>query len=239
MNDIITLNKLDTPVQFHYYACSIPLLEEKEERDLLTICKTNAFDSFEYKNALQKLVYHHMRYISKIALKIYDCVQSFKEIISEGIYGIIDAVKNFDMSKQVRFMTYAAWWIKYRIGEWIKARNVIKCCDDIISLNAPLSNQDDEEMTVEDTVKDESTFETYFEEDHNKGCSLVLSDALSCLNEREIAIVQRYNKGESLEKISIDYNISRERVRQINNRALEKMKKYLLEKRNITSVEEI
>ena len=240
MNELVVLNYMDMPVQFHRKACSAAILTEQEERELLLCCKTHSQDTIEYKQSLQSIIYHYMRYISKIGLKLYNnSVQSFKEIISEGIYGMIDAVKNFDLSKNVRFITYASWWVKYRIGEWLKSKSVIKGCDNIISLNAPIENTDDK-CTIEDTIPCEySSIDEYVDREHDTGCSVILKDALSCLNEREIDIVKRYNKGDSLENIASDYGISRERIRQINMRAMEKMKKYLIENKNIKSIVDI
>lgn len=240
-NSLTILNNIDTPVSFHMKACSIPLLSEEEEYELLTECKTHEESSVEFRVSAQKIIYHYLRHISKIALKLYDSIQSFKEIVSEGMFGLLDAIKHFDLSKKVRFISYASWWVKYRISDWLEKKSVVKNCNDVISLNAPVgcSEDSDDTFTVEDTIpSNDTSIEDIEERDFEQGCTNILSDAFSCLSEREIQIVNRYNKGESLQEISETYNISRERVRQINNRAIEKLKEYLNSK-NIQSISDI
>lgn len=239
-NDLITLSSLDSPYAFHMKACAIPFLSEQEERDLLIQCHNNPEGSEEYKYGCQQLVIHHLRAISKIALKIAQGIHQFKEIISEGILGILDAIKHFDLSKEVRFITYAAWWIKYRINEWIKNSSTVKNCNNIISLNAPVSQNDDsQDLTVEDTIADSSdNFALLEEADSARQQTKLLNDSLSILTERNKEIVLRYSNGETLQAISDDMHISRERVRQIYNRSLERMKDFLAEK-HITTINDI
>lgn len=237
-NDLTILNNISSPIGFHRYVCSFPFLTETEETNLLLDCKTHSRDSLEYHNSAQKLIYYHLRYITKIALRIYDSYQSFKELVAEGVFGLLDAIEHFDLSRKVRFISYAGWWVKARIKEWVHNHNVIKGTNDIVSLSTPIT-KDDDSFTLEDTIEDPHTSRESIEEhDFNSSCSSLLKEAMATLSDREVQIVTRYNNGESLQDISYTYNISRERVRQINERAYQKIRAYLSTK-HINKIEDI
>ena len=231
-NELVLFNSINTPYDFHKRACSLPVLSETEERALLRNCQEFPEDSSIYQSSSQSIILHHLRVVSKIALKVANTINEFKEIISEGIYGLIDAIKHFDLNKPSRFVTYAVWWIKYRVGEWLKKKSVVSNCNNVVSIDAPLTSSDDDvDFTYGDIIADQhNDIDTYEEEDSRKKQAALLYQALQTLTDRNREIVLRYNNGQTLQEIGDLFNISRERVRQIYNRSIEKLKQYFDEK---------
>ena len=96
---------------------SIRRLTSEEEKELSK--KIQKGD----KNALNKLVYHNLRFVVNIAKNYRDRGVPFADIISEGNLGLIRAASKFDGEKNVKFISYAVWWIKNSINECIETYN--------------------------------------------------------------------------------------------------------------------
>ncbi len=232
--------------------------------------------------AAHQLVTSHLRLVAKIAMGYRGYGLPIAELISEGNLGMMHAVKRFEPEKGFRLSTYAMWWIKASIQEYIlrswslvkigtttaqkklffnlrrlkgeiKAfedgdldpENVTKIADalnvsehEVVnmnrrmaggdhSLNAPVSDEG-QASEWQDWLADEGELhDVQFAEtqEYDMRRKLML-EAMEGLNEREIAIIQarRLNDNpETLETLSHRYNISRERVRQIETRAFEKL----------------
>lgn len=230
-NELAVLNSCNSPRSFHMQACAIPMLTGPEEKLLLKNCQSYPEDSLTYQDSCKRIVMAYLKVVSKIALKVADTLQQFKEVISEGVFGILDAIKHFDLTKEVRFMTYAQWWIKYRVSEWFKNKSVVKYSNNVISINAPANVECDDSYTIEDTIADDNnTFDDIVEKDYENKQIEILNDSLSILSDRNREIVKRYSSGETLQQIANDMNISSERVRQVYNRSLEKLKEYFISK---------
>ena len=255
-----------------------PVLTEDEEKSLI--------DDFVQNGNLQsaqKLITSHLRLAAKVALTYRRYGLPMQDIISEANLGLMQAVKKFDPNKKVRLATYALWWIKaaihdYILRSWslvkigtvaaqkklfynlgrIKARlgiyenkelepNVVKQISkelivdeqDVVemnrrmagdsSLNQPAYNADDDEQKERiDMLSD--THENIEARVANKEEALmrrkILVSCLKELSEREQFILQNHLLTDSpltLDEIGEKFNISRERVRQIEKRALEKL----------------
>ncbi|WP_198669038.1 RNA polymerase sigma factor RpoH [Elioraea thermophila] len=233
--------------------------------------------------AAHKLVTSHLRLVAKIAMGYRGYGLPLGELISEGNVGMMQAVKRFDPDRGFRLATYAMWWIRAAIQEYIlhswslvkmgttaaqkklffnlrrlkgqmqaiedgdlKPEQVAKIAraldvpeQDVIQMNRRLSAPDhslnaplraDSEGEWQDWLVDESgNHEERFAEDEDLGQRRALLDkALATLNERERHIfIERRLKDEptTLEDLSQQYGISRERVRQIEVRAFEKVQK--------------
>jgi RNA polymerase sigma-32 factor len=233
--------------------------------------------------AAHKLVTSHLRLVAKIAMGYRGYGLPLSELISEGNVGMMQAVKRFDPDRGFRLATYAMWWIRAAIQEYIlhswslvkmgttaaqkklffnlrklkgqlKAieegdlapENVAKIAetlgvpeDDVVqmnrrlaapdhSLNAPLRIDGDGEW--QDWLVDESeSQETLLAESEELGKRRVLlKRAMETLNDRERHILQERRLKDNpttLEELSQQYDISRERVRQIEVRAFEKLQK--------------
>jgi len=255
-----------------------PMLQPEEEYML-----AKAWREHEDADAAQRLVTSHLRLVAKIAMGYRGYGLPLAELISEGNVGMMQAVKRFDPERGFRLATYAMWWIRASIQEYIlhswslvkmgttaaqkklffnlrrlkgklqeieegdmSPESVKKIADtldvsedDVVSmnrrltggdhsLNAPLRQDNDGEW--QDWLMDESeTQETLVAEaqEMDKRREL-LGEAMRTLNERERHILtERRLQDEpmTLEDLSKVYGISRERVRQIEVRAFEKLQK--------------
>ena len=254
-----------------------PILGEKEEYMLAVRYKI--YNDIE---AAQKLVTSHLRLVVKIAMTFRGYGLPVNDIIAEGNIGLMHAVKKFDPSKGFRLSTYAMWWIKASINEFIlKSWSVVKVGTsanqkklfyNLKRLKNKLTGADNQNLTDENVqaiatelevsaeevqdmdrlmsngggqslnvmVHDDSDDEQInFVEDNsaNQEDSLgnreeetlnnkLLYSAMKELNEREKDILTKrrlLEEPKTLEDLSQEYGISRERVRQIENRALEKL----------------
>jgi len=240
------------------------------------------------KESAHKLVTSHLRLVAKIATGYRGYGLPMNELVSEGNIGLMTAVKKFDPEKGFRLATYAMWWIKASMQEYIlrswslvkigttaaqkklffnlrKMKNQIMRSDqsDLLpdqvteianrldvtedevssmeqrmkgpekSLNATISDENGD-SEWQDWVVDENAdqeLQIAHRQETTKRKAL-LDKAMSILNEREKEILfdRRLNEEpKTLEELSQKYNISRERIRQIENRAFEKLQKEMLE----------
>ncbi|MFT9126355.1 MAG: RNA polymerase sigma factor RpoH, partial [Acetobacter fabarum] len=253
-----------------------PLLTPEEE---LTLSRKWR-DKGDVK-AAHRLVTSHLRLVAKIAMGYRGYGLPINELISEGNVGMMQAVRRFDPEKGFRLATYAMWWIRAAIQEYIlhswslvkmgttaaqkklffnlrRLKGQMQAIDDgdlqpeqvnkiattlgvseqdVVdmnrrmaapdhSLNAPLKTDLESEWQdrlVDDQVNQE---EVYAENEEMSGRKALLATALETLNERERRIfTERRLKDDpaTLEELAHDYGISRERVRQIEVRAFEKV----------------
>ena len=262
-----------------------PMLSAEEEYTL-------AKDWREEGNveAAHKLVTSHLRLVAKIATGYRGYGLPMGDLIAEGNLGMMHAVKKFEPDKGFRLSTYAMWWIKASIQEYIlrswslvkigttaaqkklffnlrRIKGQISAIDnkdlnpdqvtriadelnvpesDVVSMNSRMAGGDyslnapvgsDEETTSEwqDWLVDErQTQDVTFEEaeEYDVRRKLML-EAMGELNERETAIIQARRLSdtpETLEELSLRFNVSRERIRQIETRAFEKIQIAVREK---------
>ena len=240
------------------------------------------------RDAAQDLVTSHLRLVAKIAMGYRGYGLPIGEVISEGNVGLMQAVKRFDPDKGFRLATYAMWWIRASIQEYIlrswslvkmgttanqkklffnlrKAKSQISALedgdlrpeqvaaiarklgvpeDDVInmnrrlsgdaSLNAPLRGDEAEssewqDWLVDDSASQESILAESEELENRRGA---LREAMNVLNDRERRIFEARRLSEdpiTLEALSDEFGVSRERVRQIEVRAFEKVQKAVQE----------
>ncbi|OCW59276.1 RNA polymerase sigma factor RpoH [Hoeflea olei] len=254
-----------------------PMLEPQEEYML-----AKRFLEHEDTEAAHKLVTSHLRLVAKIAMGYRGYGLPIGEVISEGNVGLMQAVKKFDPERGFRLATYAMWWIKASIQEYIlrswslvkmgttanqkrlffnlrKAKSRIQAVEDgdlrpeqvaeiatklnvseeeVISmnrrlsgdasLNAPIKASEGESGQWQDWLVDESDSqeEMLVEQDELENRRAMLKNALGVLNERERRIFEARRLRDdpiTLEDLSSEFDISRERVRQIEVRAFEKV----------------
>ena len=255
-----------------------PMLEQNQEYML-----AKSWREHDDVDAAHQLVTSHLRLVAKIAMGYRGYGLPLSELISEGNVGMMQAVKRFDPERGFRLATYAMWWIRAAIQEYIlhswslvkmgttaaqkklffnlrklkgqmqaieegdlQPEQVAKIAetlavpeDDVVqmnrrlaapdhSLNAPLRIDGDGEWQ-DWLVDDTDDQEVLLGESEELGKRRVLlNNAMKTLNERERHILQKRRLQENpttLEELSQVYNISRERVRQIEVRAFEKLQK--------------
>jgi RNA polymerase sigma-32 factor len=255
-----------------------PMLEPQEEYML-----AKSWREHGDRTAAHRLVTSHLRLVAKIAMGYRGYGLPISEVISEGNVGLMQAVKRFEPEKGFRLATYAMWWIKAAIQEYIlrswslvkmgttanqkklffnlrKAKSRISALDegdmrpdqvkliakrlgvteqDVIdmnrrlggdaSLNAPIREEGDsgewQDWLVDDRDSQETTLAAAEELDHRRAA---LTGALAVLNERERRIFEARRLAEepvTLEDLAAEFGVSRERVRQIEVRAFEKVQK--------------
>ena len=233
------------------------------------------------RDAAHKLVTSHLRLVAKIAMGYRGYGLPISEVVSEGNVGLMQAVKRFDPDKGFRLATYAMWWIKAAIQEYIlrswslvkmgttanqkklffnlrKAKGQISAFEegdlkpenvtsiatklgvteqDVVdmnrrlggdmSLNAPLREENEGGEWQDWLVDDSASQETVLaDEEEGQNRLAALKDALGVLNPRERRIFEARRLSEdpiTLEDLSGEFGVSRERVRQIEVRAFEKI----------------
>ena len=174
------------------------------------------------EQALNKLVYHNLRFVVNIAKNYRNSIVPFADIISEGNLGLIRAAHKFDSTKGVKFISYAVWWIKNSINECIEKYN---------RDNETLSYDD---YTINKCTDLDNKFEQInedFEEKINNIQSRkdAIESLMKCLHEREIKILTLFfglngGKEMTLEEVGKEMCLTNERVRQIKDGALSKLK---------------
>ena len=254
-----------------------PMLQPQEEYMLAKRYAEHADTS-----AAHKLVTSHLRLVAKIAMGYRGYGLPIGEVISEGNVGLMQAVKKFEPERGFRLATYAMWWIKASIQEYIlrswslvkmgttanqkrlffnlrKVKGKIQALDDgdlkpdqiteiatrlnvseaevvsmnrrlsgDASLNAPIRASEGESGEWQDWLVDdhENQEDMLIEQDELENRRSMLAGAMSVLNDRERRIFEARRLSEeplTLEELSSEFDISRERVRQIEVRAFEKV----------------
>ena len=255
-----------------------PMLSEEEERTL-----ARRWRDGQDIDAAHQLVTAHLRLVAKIAMGFRGYGLPVGELIGEGSVGMIEAVKRFDPERGFRLSTYATWWVRAAMQEFVlrswslvkvgttaaqkklffnlrrlksqmqaiddgdlqpdQVSQIAKALDvpedDVVSMNRRLAAPDSS-LNVslradgfgewQDWLTDpaESQENTLAASDELNGRKTLLADALQTLQQRERHILaERWLKDvpATLEQLSRQYGISRERVRQIETRAVEKLRK--------------
>ena len=257
-----------------------PLLEPEEEYML-----AKAWVEKQDSEAAHKMVTSHLRLAAKIAMGYRGYGLPQAEVISEANVGLMQAVKRFDPEKGFRLATYAMWWIRASIQEYVlrswsmvklgttsaqkklffnlrkaKARigvleegdmrpeNVERIATDLgvtedevismnrrmsggdASLNATIGSEGDGVMQWQDWLEDEDADQAsdYEARDELEARRELLAEAMDVLNDREKDILTQRRLSDhpiTLEDLSGQYDVSRERIRQIEVRAFEKLQK--------------
>ena len=255
-----------------------PMLEPQEEYML-----AKSWREHGDRDAAHRLVTSHLRLVARIAMGYRGYGLPIGEVVSEGNVGLMQAVKRFDPDKGFRLATYAMWWIRAAIQEYIlrswslvkmgttaaqkklffnlrKIKGQLKALDegdlrpdqvkriatqlgvteeDVVSmnrrlagdssLNAPVRNDSEsgewQDWLVDDTMDQETALAESEEAQRRRG---MLNNALKGLNERERRVFEARRLAEdplTLEELSAEFGVSRERIRQIEVRAFEKVQK--------------
>jgi RNA polymerase sigma-32 factor len=255
-----------------------PMLEPQEEYTLAKSWREQGD-----QDAGHRLVTSHLRLVAKIAMGYRGYGLPISEVVSEGNVGLMQAVKRFEPDKGFRLATYAMWWIKAAIQEYIlrswslvkmgttanqkklffnlrKAKSKISALEEgdlrpdqvkliatrlgvteqdvvdmnrrlggDVSLNSPIREEGDsgdwQDWLVDDSISQETRLAESEEADNRHKA---LGEALTVLNERERRIFEARRLADepiTLEELADEFGVSRERVRQIEVRAFEKVKK--------------
>ena len=254
-----------------------PMLEPSEEYMLAKRWREHGD-----RDAAHKLVTSHLRLVAKIAMGYRGYGLPIGEVVSEGNVGLMQAVKRFEPEKGFRLATYAMWWIKASIQEYIlrswslvkmgttanqkrlffnlrKVKGKIQALDDgdlkpdqiteiatrlnvseeeVVSMNRRLSGDASLNAPIRATEGESGEWQDWLVDDHDSQEDMLieqdeldnrrqmLAGAMSVLNDRERRIFEARRLADeplTLEELSSEFDISRERVRQIEVRAFEKV----------------
>ena len=258
-----------------------PMLDAEEEYMLAKNWRENG-----NLRSAHKLVTSHLRLVAKIAMGYRGYGLPVNELISEGNIGLMQAVKKFDPDKGFRLATYAMWWIKASIQEYVlKSWSLVKMgtttaqkklffnlrklknqiapnqegdlkdeqvneiskrlkvdSDEVVNMNRRMMGQEKslndpikigetdewQDWLVDDSLDQELIVSQKQEYDDKKE---LLKDAMKILNDREKEVIESRRLSENpktLEELSKKYKISRERIRQIETKAFEKLQKSMI-----------
>jgi RNA polymerase sigma-32 factor len=272
--------------QFVNAAMAAPFLEREEERQLAVQWR-EAHD----ERALHRLAHAHMRLVIALASRFRQYGLPLADLIQEGHVGLLEAAARFEPERDVRFSTYATWWIRASMQDYILrnwsivrggtssaqkalffnlrrlraklARDGRSTADgtlfatiasaigvsaaDVelmdtrlsgpdVSLNAPLATHDTSDPSERvDFLIDDKPLPDELVSDSIDSVRRIdwLRDALTVLSERELRILRERrlaDESATLEALGVTLGISKERVRQIENRALEKLRRALSER---------
>lgn len=206
-------------------------IPREEEKILINRAKNHDL------NARNKILTSNLKFVFDVARKYRGCGVSMPDLISEGNIGLTKAIDRFDEKKDVKFISYAVWWIKQSILDFIKKTNNTKQVEvDQDELNSSKTDscitsdpvEDDQKPAFEFSFDDEKE-ELEEEENREAKNKQILESAMSVLDEREIGIIKAYfgiecDKEMNLEEIGSSLNLSSERVRQIKKNAIRKMR---------------
>ena len=268
--------------EFVRAAMAAPFLERDEEHQLAL-----RWRDFRDQKALDQLSASHMRLVIAIAARFRHYGLPIADVIQEGHVGLLEAAARFDPDREVRFSTYATWWIRAAIQDYVlrnwsivrggtsstqkalffnlrRLRAQMGASPDVmkssiyerigkaigvssadvelmsarfsgpdISLNGPVSGDDSADSAERgDFLVDDRPLpdETVGDDIDTERRHAMLNDALSHLSERELRIVRQRRLSDdasTLEELGAQLGISKERVRQIESRALDKLRKLL------------
>ncbi len=278
-NAVVPLGGGDGLSKYLTQISKFPILTEEEEYEYASRLKENGD-----KEAARILVQSHLRLVAKMAGKYRNYGLPISDLISEGNVGLIKAVKKFDPDMGFRFSTYAMWWIKANIQEYIlRSWSLVKIGTtkaqkklffNLKKIKSKLGFNDDDKSLCEDSVKTISSSLNVDEQEvkdmdarlsgadislNNKVCEdsdgeiidsmpsdefsqeevaidkqekdqreKMLREAFAVLNDRERDILVKRQMSEisaTLDELSKTHNVSKERIRQIEAAAMEKVRK--------------
>lgn len=271
--------------EFVREAMNAPYLTREEEHDL-----ARAWRERSDQASLDRLTRAHMRLVISIASRFRNYGLPANDLVQEGHVGLMEAAARFEPEREVRFSTYATWWIRASIQDfvlrnWSIVRGGTSSAQKALffnlrrlkmrlerradsdpnrdiegelagvfgvkradistmqarlsgadySLDAPVSDEESGGTTRGEIFADLAPLPDEIVSDHidSDRRHEWLAGALTVLSERELRILRErrlQDEGETLEALGVKLGISKERVRQIENRALEKLKKALIER---------
>lgn len=273
----------DPSRQFMKAAMQAPYLSSEEEQDLAIRWKEN-----NDQQAMHRMAQAHMRLVIAMASKFRNFGLPMNDLIQEGHVGLLEAAARFEPSREIRFSTYATWWIRASMQDYILrnwsivrggtssaqkalffnlrrlrarlgqsdqklssymlhqeiARAIGVSVKDVVtmdtrlsgsdqSLNVPLMDSENSDTQRQDFLVSDTPLPDEIVGNHIDGERRTdwIKCALNVLSERELYIIKNRRlseEGATLEALGKALGISKERVRQVENRALEKMKVALL-----------
>jgi RNA polymerase primary sigma factor len=232
----------------------IKVMTPQREKELSELMKSETVSESDKQRVHKELLEGNLRFVITIAKQYQNQGLDFPDLIAEGNLGLMKAIKNFDWNKDLRFISYAVWWVKQSILQSLNdnARTIrlpVNVVQDLHrakrdieqtggSLNDKLSSLPstiDLDMTINedgdtlvDVLRNENADNPESVFDNKDTLKSKLMSVLNVLDERERIIVEDYfgisGTPRTLEDIGEDFSLTKERVRQIKEKALRKLR---------------
>jgi RNA polymerase primary sigma factor len=252
-NSVIPINQ----EEIHHYLKEIrkiKVMTPEREKELSEIMKSGTLTQSQIENVHRELLEGNLRFVITVAKQYQNQGLDFPDLIAEGNLGLMKAIKNFDWSKDLRFISYAVWWVKQSILQSLNdnARTIrlpVNVVQDLYKAKKEseltgkelenrfqtlpsMSNLDDTINEDGDTLVDIIKNDDALSPDHSFNSKDILKNKLKNLldnlDERERAIIEDYyglsGSPRTLEDIGEDFNLTKERVRQIKEKSLRKLR---------------
>jgi len=232
----------------------IKVMTPERERQLAELMKSNNLTNSQREQIHRELIEGNLRFVITVAKQYQNQGLDFPDLIAEGNLGLMKAIKNFDWTKELRFISYAVWWVRQSILQSLndnsrtirlpvnvvqdlhRAKKEVESTGEsledkfqnlpsIVDLDMNINEDGD---TLFDVIKNDNADmpdETFNNKDTLKS---QLMNLLDLLDERERAIVEDYygisGTPRTLEDIGNDFGLTKERVRQIKEKSLRKLR---------------
>ena len=232
----------------------IKVMTAERERELSELMCSGTLNEREVQKIQEELLKGNLRFVITVAKQYQNQGMELSDLIAEGNYGLLKAIKNFDWSKKLRFISYAVWWIRQSILQSLNENsrtirlpvNVVQelyrekkimektgkdlpekfaTLPSIIDLDRQINEDGD---TMLDIIPNDGSYQP--DEVFNSQDALKerLLSIMNILDERERLIIEDYfgmsGQTRTLEDIGNDFNLTKERVRQIKEKALRKLR---------------
>ena len=237
----------------------IKVMTPQRERELSEMMTSGNLDCRQKEIIEQEIIQGNLRFVITVAKQYQNQGLDLPDLIAEGNLGLIKAIKNFDWTKNLRFISYAVWWVKQSILQSLNENsrtirlpvNVVlemqkekkavdnglaelsdkfACLPSMVDLDRSINEDGDTLLDIiinPDAFNPDSVFET------KDLLKTKLMDTLNILDDRERIIIEDYfglvGNTRTLEDIGGDFNLTKERVRQIKEKALRKLRDQSLE----------
>ena len=207
-----------------------PLTKAKEKRLLKLARRGN-------ENAKNELLEANLKFVFDVAKHYTGRGIPISDLISEGNMGLLKALDKFDETQDVKFFSYAVWWIKQSMLDCIKKKKLINTVEIDSStsndtfIDRTVLDEEDEIVNNKDKYFSNETEET--KKETNKEQKEIISKLIGVLSQRERDIIESYyglnNKRElTLAEIGLEFGLTSERVRQIKRNSLKKLRTKML-----------
>lgn len=230
------------------------VMTPQREKELAELMKSGLLSQSEIDKINKEVLEGNLRFVITVAKQYQNQGLDLSDLIAEGNYGLMKAIKNFDWSKDLRFISYAVWWIKQSILQSLNENartirlptNVVQdlhrakreldakggeldikfaSLPSMIDLDTEINEDGDSFLDILKNDDAQMPDEVFNSKDVLKTKLLGL---LTCLDERERVIIEDYfgltGTSRTLEDIGTDFNLTKERVRQIKEKSLRKLR---------------